>query len=79
MNNSNFDKEYQEYLAILIDKEGTVQLLLPEDPSLEQDDLFVKIVAVTTSPSIVLKTILYIELLLIKMQYIVKSLFYKEK
>jgi len=79
MNNSNFDKEYQEYLAILIDKEGTVQLLLPEDPSLEQDDLFLKIVAVTTSPSIVLKTILYIELLLIKMQYIVKSFFYKEK
>lgn len=79
MNNSNFDKEYQEYLAILIDKEGTVQLLLPEDPSIEQDDLFLKIVAVTTSPSIVLKTILYIELLLIKMQYIVKSFFYKEK
>jgi|11BtaG_2_1085332.scaffolds.fasta_scaffold76041_2 hypothetical protein len=79
MNNSNFDKEYQEYLAILIDKEGNVQLLLPEDPSLEQDDLFLKVVAVTTSPSIVLKTILYIELLLIKMQYIVKSLFYKEK
>ena len=79
MNNSNFDKEYQEYLAILIDKEGNVQLLLPEDPSFEQDDLFLKVVAVTTSPSIVLKTILYIELLLIKMQYIVKSLFYKEK
>ena len=79
MNNSNFDKEYQEYLAILIDKEGNIQLLLPEDPSLEQDDLFLKVVAVTTSPSIVLKTILYIELLLIKMQYIVKSLFYKEK
>ena len=79
MNDSNFDKEYQEYLAILIDKEGNVQLLLPEDPSLEQDDLFLKVVAVTTSPSIVLKTILYIELLLIKMQYIVKSLFYKEK
>lgn len=79
MNNSNLDKEYQEYLAILIDKEGNVQLLLPEDPSLEQDDLFLKVVAVTTSPSIVLKTILYIELLLIKMQYIVKSLFYKEK
>ena len=79
MNNSNFDKEYQEYLAILIDKEGNVQLLLPEDPSIEQDDLFLKVVAVTTSPSIVLKTILYIELLLIKMQYIVKSLFYKEK
>lgn len=79
MNNSNFDKEYQEYLAILIDKEGNIQLLLPEDPSLEQDDLFLKVVAVTTSPSIVLKTILYIELLLIKAQYIFKSLFYKEK
>jgi len=79
MNDSDFNKEYQEYLAILIDKEGNVQLLLPEDPSLEQDDLFLKVVAVTTSPSIVLKTILYIELLLIKMQYIVKSLFYKEK
>ena len=79
MIDSNFEKEYQEYLAILIDKEGNVQLLLPEDPSLEQDDLFLKIVAVTTSPSIVLKTILYIELLLIKTQYIVKSLFYKEK
>lgn len=73
----NLDYKDKNNIIINIDPEGNVDLMMPESTSIIQEDTFIKLVTVISSPSVVLRFVIFLELFLLRIKFFLESFFIK--